>query len=200
MFHRISVPLLLPFALALPAALVLNAGCTSTFEENEENDSGSVVDSSDTVVEIIPKDGFYDAELVAFTLDDCEMESRELLGILEAGHGYQFVRTGSKVTMFLVQRGEVDDESFACEGPPDELTCLAMSESEDRGGEDHEAILVRKSNVTIGWKTNIDIAGLLSFSRECIGVDCEELLGNSTNPMPELPCQTSLLIEGAKRE
>jgi hypothetical protein len=187
------------FILLSSLSVVLLYGCTP-IGENEESDSGSVVDSSDTVVKIIPEDGFYDSELVAFLIDDCEMEGNELLGVLEADHGFQFFRTGSKVTMHLIQRGEVDDESFPCELLGDAFTCHVMSESEDRGGQDHEAILIREMDVTIGWETNIGITGLLTFYRECIGADCEELLSDSCDLMPELPCETSLSVMGSKKE
>lgn len=178
----------------------LLCACSLRFVEKEDTGIEPPVDSEDTVLEIIPEDGFYVSELVAFLIDDCEMEGNELLGVLEADHGFQFFRTGSKVTMHLIQRGEVDDESFPCELLGDTFTCHVMSESEDRGGQDHEAILVREMDVTIGWETNIGITGLLTFHRECIGADCEELLRNSRNLMPELPCETSLSIKGTKKE
>lgn len=157
------------------------------------------VDSEATIVEISPEDGFYLSELVSFTVDECEMEWSELLGILESDHGFQFLRTGLKVTMHLIQRGEVDDESFSCEQVEGGYTCHVMSESEDRGGEDHDAFLIRSMDVHIGWETNTDIAGLYTFYRECIGEDCEEFLADS-NHKPQLPCETSLSITGAKVE
>jgi hypothetical protein len=179
--------------------LVLLAACSSKSDSEEVTDSGEVAtDSGDTEVEIAPEDGDYMALLVAFTLDECEMEAGEWSGLLEEEIAMAFMREGSNLTLTLLENGEADDDPTVCTSMGDHFMCAMVDESMELGGESREAVLSQSLGVMIGWETNTDIAGSVDFNMDCTGADCEEVLAEYE--MANTPCQTSLSIAGSKTE
>jgi hypothetical protein len=186
--------------------LVLLAACSSKSDSEEVTDSGEVAtdsgevatDSGDTEVELSPENGDYLAQLVAFTLDECEMEAGEWSGLLEEEIAMAFTREGSNLRLTLLEDGKADGPPVACTSMEDHFMCAMMNEDMELGGESREAVMSRSIDVMVAWETNTDIAGSVEFNMDCTGADCKEVLAEYE--MANTPCQTSLSIAGSKTE
>lgn len=185
----------------LSLAFVFACGTKSETDEATDSgstDSGSTTDSGETNVELSPEDGDYLAQLVEFTLDECEMEAGEWEGILEDDIGLAFTRDGPNLRLTLLEDGKADGPPTACTSLEDHFMCSMMNEHMELGGESREAVMSQSIGVMVAWETNTDIAGSVELDMDCTGADCEEVM--EEYEFSTVPCQTSLSIIGSKTE
>jgi hypothetical protein len=175
--------------------LALAATLACSGDKEPSDDTG---DTGDTEVELAPEDGDYLAHLVAFTLDECELEAGDWATVLEDPIGMAFVREGANLSLTIINDGEPESDVIDCTAMGDHFMCKLAAESTDMGGETREAVVSQSMGAMIGWETNTDIAGSVDFNLDCVGADCEEVIGETN--FPKAPCQTSLSIAGSKTE
>jgi len=183
---------------------VFLVACGSNPGNDDETDSGVVVDSGDTEdtedteADIVPEEGVYMAGLVEFTQDECMAEQGEWRDLLESDFGFRFTLAGSDLYMEPVENGEIDDEAWTCSMNAGQFICPVMSD-EDELEEGLDAELIIKIDVVGGWDSNTHITGSLNLEYSCRGADCEEALVAAEAPM-DIPCATKISMDGNKTE